>query len=92
MKKLLLVAALGLGLTASVWAAPKTVKLAVDGMYCPACPLTVKLALQKVKGVSQVEVSYEKKQAVVSYDDAKAKIEDLIDATTFAGYPSKVAP
>jgi len=76
--------------SASAWAAVKTVTLSVPGMYCEVCPITVKKALQKVPGVTKVDVSFEKKEAVVSFDDAKATIDKLKDATFEAGYPSEV--
>jgi mercuric ion binding protein len=76
-------------LTASAWAASKTVTLKVPGMTCPACPITVRKALDKVDGVSKVEVQYEKKQAIVTYDDAKTDTKALIKATTNAGFPSE---
>lgn len=71
-----------------VWAGVQTVTLAVPGMTCPVCPITVKKALQKVAGVTQIEVSYEKKEAVVTFDDAKTTVDSLTQATTGAGYPS----
>ncbi len=49
-------------------------------MTCELCPITIKKAISKVPGVINVEASYEKLQAVVTYDDAKA--------TANAGYPS----
>ena len=76
--------------SSSAWAAVKTVTLSVPGMYCEVCPITVKKALQKVPGVTKVDVSYEKKEAVVRFDDAKATIDKLKDATFEAGYPSEV--
>lgn len=89
MKKLSLVAALLLGLGTTALAASKTVTLSVPGMYCAVCPVTVKKALTQVKGVSRVAVDYDKKEAIVVFDDAKAKVEDLTWATEEAGYPSK---
>src|SRR5438445_13257310 len=74
--------------SAPVWAATKTVTLNVPGMTCPACPITIKKALNKVQGVSKVDVNYEKKQAVVTFDDAKTDTKTLVKATTDAGYPS----
>jgi len=71
-------------------AATKTSTLSVPGMYCEVCPITVRKALEKVPGVSKVNVSYEKKEAVVTYDDAKANIKALEDATFEAGYESKL--
>jgi mercuric ion binding protein len=88
MKKLLPVVALIAAFSAPAWAAMQTVTLSVPGMTCAACPLTVKQSLNKVKGVSQTEVSYEKKQAVVSFDDAKTNVQALTKATADAGYPS----
>jgi mercuric ion binding protein len=76
-------------LTAPAWASPKTVTLNVSGMTCEACPLTVKKALQKVPGVSKIEVLYEKKQVVVTFDDSKTNTDALVKATTNAGYPSQ---
>ena len=69
-------------------AAEKTVTLAVDNMYCSACPYTVKQSLAKVAGVATAAVSYEKKTATVTYDDQKTTVAALTAATTQAGYPS----
>lgn len=70
------------------WAATRTVALSVPGMTCAACPITLKKALTKVEGVEKVSVSFEKKEAVVTYDDAKTNVEALTNATKDAGYPS----
>jgi len=73
-----------------VFAASKTITLDVPGMTCELCPITIKKALQKVSGVSKVDVSFEKKEAVVTFDDSKIKAEALTKATGNAGYPSTV--
>ena len=86
---LIMAPVLGLALCSSAaFAAVKTVTLGVPGMYCAVCPITVKKALQKVPGVSGVDVSFEKKEAVVTYDDAKASVANMQKATSDAGYPS----
>lgn len=90
LKKSILVVILAFGFAASAFAAVRTVTLSVPGMYCAVCPITVKKALQKVPGVSKVEVSFEKKEAVVTFDDAKTSVKALEDATFEAGYESKV--
>ncbi len=72
-------------------AAPKTVTLSVPGMTCAACPITIKKALTEVDGVTDAEVSFERKEAVVTFDDAKTDVSTLIEATTDAGYPSRAA-
>ncbi len=76
-------------LVAPAWASPQTVTLNVSGMTCPACPITVKKALEKVPGVSKVEVRFEKKQVQVTFDNAKTSTDALVKATTDAGYPSQ---
>jgi mercuric ion binding protein len=89
--KVLLVAVVAvLVLTARAWAEPKTVTLNVSKMAREACPITVRKALQKVPGVSKVDVLYEKKQVVVTFDDGKTSTDALVKATTNAGYPSQV--
>lgn len=90
MRTLLSVAAALLLLASPAWAASKSVTLAVPGMTCAACPITVKKALTKVTGVSKVDVDLDKLQAVVTFDDAKTTVAALTKATTDAGYPSTV--
>ena len=90
MNKLVSLIALMGALSTPAWAATKTVTLAVPGMTCAACPITVKTALAKVAGVEKTDVSFEKREAVVTYDDAKTTVAALIKATADAGYPSTV--
>jgi mercuric ion binding protein len=80
--------ALGLFVSSAAFAGEKTVTLAVPGMYCAACPITVKSSLQAVRGVEKVVVSLADKTAVVTFDDAKTTLPALITATTNAGFPS----
>ncbi|UKI12058.1 mercury resistance system periplasmic binding protein MerP [Variovorax paradoxus] len=74
---------------APVWAATQTVTLSVPGMTCSACPITVKKAIS-VDGVSKVDVTFETREAVVTFDDAKTSVQKLTKATEDAGYPSSV--
>lgn len=89
MKTSLVVVLTALVLTAPAWASPQTVTLNVPGMTCPVCPITVKKALEKVSGVSKIDVRFEKKQVQVTFDDAKTNTEALVKATTDAGFPSQ---
>jgi mercuric ion binding protein len=89
---LITVIALSVALSAPAWAATKTVTLSVTGMTCAACPITIKKALNKVEGVETIEVNLEKKEALVTFDDAKTTVEALLEATKNAGYPSTVHP
>jgi mercuric ion binding protein len=89
MKKLAALVALAVAFSVPALAATKTVTLTVSDMNCAACPITVKKALTRVEGVQAAEVSYEKKEAVVTYDDAKTNVDALAKATAEAGYPSE---
>lgn len=84
----LLVAGSLMVIVSPVWASPKTVSLSVPTMDCPICPITVKQALIKVPGVTHADVSFEQRQATVTFDDSKANVEALTRATRNAGYPS----
>ena len=78
--------------SSAAFAETRTVTLSVPGMNCDLCPLTIKKAISKVAGVANVEASYEKKQAVVTFDDSKTSVEALMKATANAGYPSTLKP
>jgi mercuric ion binding protein len=73
-------------------AAERTIALAVDNMYCAACPYIVKESLMRVEGVEKVSVSMTQRTATVTYDDQKTTLGALTAATTQAGYPSRVLP
>ena len=69
-------------------AAPRTVQLEVQRMFCATCPITVRLALRKVSGVIDAKVTLEPPVADVTYDDAKTSPDQLMRATANAGFPS----
>jgi periplasmic mercuric ion binding protein len=83
---------LGMVLTAGMAfaAPPQTATLAVENMTCGACPIVVKKALEKVPGVSATAVDFDKKTATVTFDLDKATTARLTQATTEAGFPSKL--
>jgi len=82
--------ALGLLIASSgrAMAEQRTVILAVDNMYCEACPYIVKKTLEHVAGVAKATVLFKEKTAMVVYDDAKTNVKALTDAATSAGFPS----
>ncbi len=76
---------------APAFAAQKQVTLTVPTMDCATCPVTIRVALLKVPGVSKAVVSYRHRTAQVTFDDAKADVAALTRATDAAGYPSFLA-
>jgi len=88
MAALLAAVALGSGTAA---AAQRVVTLNVEGMTCTSCPYIVRETLRRMPGVETAEVSFETKQAVVTFDDAKTTVAALTAATAGAGFPSHPA-
>lgn len=85
---------LGLALLASAdlcSAAIRQVRLTVPTMDCATCPVTIRVALLKVPGVTKAQVSYERREARVTFDDAKTDVAALTRATDGVGYPSFLA-
>jgi mercuric ion binding protein len=90
MNKLLAVIALTI-ISIPVWAASRIVTLSVPSMDCQVCPITVKKTLSNVNGVSDTTVNFDKRQAIVTFDDTKTNVDELTNATRNAGYPSVLA-
>jgi mercuric ion binding protein len=90
MKKNFIMLLMTIVVSQPVWAASKTVALAIPGMTCAACPVTIKIALNRVPGVTATTVNFENRQAIVTFDDAKTDIEALLRATSEAGYPASL--
>jgi mercuric ion binding protein len=88
MKQYLAMLMMTLAVNQPVWAVPRTVALSIPGMSCAACPITVKIALNRVTGVTATTVNFDNRQAIVTFDDAKTNVEALLRATGDAGYPA----
>lgn len=72
------------------FAASKSVTLSIPTMDCEVCPITVKKALNTVKGVSSIDVDPQKKIVLVTFDDSQTNTAALTETTKNAGYPSLV--
>lgn len=88
----LLIAALFAMPLAALAAPPQSVTLAVQNMSCGLCPITVKKSLEKVAGVSAVQVDFAQKTATLTFDPDQTRPEALTEATANAGYPASVQP
>ena len=87
MRKTLIAVLLALPVAAFA-AGPQTVVLDVQKMTCALCSVTVKKALEKVPGVAETKIDYDKKTATVKFDSEKASPTVLVKATTDAGFPA----
>lgn len=77
------------------YAAEKTVILNVDNASCELCSPIVKKALSRVTGVKDIQLKEANAEsgavATVIFDDAVTNVAALVNATTNAGYPSRLA-
>jgi len=86
---LVMVLALGV-MTAAAFT--KTVTIKVDGMKCAKCSASVSKALKATEGVEDAQVSSDKGEAVIKYDDQKlneAKLREVINSTGFKAAEEK---
>ncbi len=85
MKKIILMASTLL-MTQITWAKSQKACFKVEGMTCTACTVTMKVAINTLDGISDIDVSLKKKSAVVDYDDSKTdsvKIKEKIDSVGY---------
>jgi len=70
----------------------KTVTIKVDGMKCEKCSASVTKALKATEGVEDAQVSSDKGEAVIKYDDQKlneTKLREVINSTGFKAVEQK---
>lgn len=76
-------------LTSSVDSTSKRVNLSLTGMHCASCANIIERSVKKVPGVQQASVNFAAEKALVTYDDSKATIQQLISAVEKAGYKAQ---
>ncbi len=67
----------------------RSADLEIGGMHCAACVRTVEQALTAVPGVADASVNFGVERASVTYDPARAEIEDLERAVSESGYRAR---
>ena len=68
----------------------QNVTLKIDGMTCGCCMKNVTRVLSELDGVAQADVSLEKAQAVVNFDENKVQPATLVEALEDAGFDAEV--
>jgi len=69
-----------------------TVTIKVEGMKCEKCSSSVTKALKATEGVQDAQVSSDKGEAVIKYDDEKldeSKLREVINSTGFKAVAEK---
>ena len=66
----------------------KEIKLKIEGMHCTGCSSRLEKVLNNTDGVESATVSFEKKQAIITYNESHTDIEQIkqiIQDTGFKG-------
>ena len=66
----------------------KEIKLKIEGMHCTGCSSRLEKVLNNTDGVESATVSFEKKQAIITYNESQTDIEQIkqiIQDTGFEG-------
>jgi mercuric ion transport protein len=64
----------------------KTVEIGIKGMTCESCELEVNHEVNKLPGIIESVVSYEKRNAIVKFDVSKTSEKDIVNAVSLTGY------
>ena len=66
----------------------KEIILKIEGMHCTGCSSRLEKVLNNTDGVESATVSFEKKQAIITYNESQTDIEQIkqiIQDTGFKG-------
>lgn len=62
------------------------VRLAISGMTCTGCAISIEKSLRKVTGIQFASVDFDKSEAVVQMERGRIKPEELFKAVQSAGH------
>jgi P-type Cu+ transporter len=60
--------------------------LALEGMTCASCAMSIEKGLKKVPGVKDASVNFATEQATVTYDPAQTGLEQMVQKVEAVGY------
>lgn len=69
----------------------ETVMLNVPGMTCSICPITVRKALQALRGVKEVTTNISSQTATVRFDPKQTTIQQILSTIKNSGYPATLS-
>lgn len=64
----------------------KEIKLKIEGMHCTGCSSRLEKVLNNTDGVESATVSFEEKQARITYNESQTDIEQIKQAIQDAGF------
>ena len=62
------------------------IEFTIEGMTCSGCEEHVIAEINKLKGIVEIVVSYEKGNAIVKFDNKQTSIEEIINSINATGY------
>ncbi len=62
------------------------IELKINGMHCGNCALDIKETLEDENGVKKAEVSFDKKEAIIEFDETEINQAKVIETITNLGY------
>lgn len=64
----------------------KEIKLKIEGMHCTGCSNRLEKILNNTDGVENAIVSFEEKQAIITYNESQIDLEKLKETIKDAGF------
>lgn len=67
----------------------KDIKLKIEGMHCTGCSSRLEKVLNNVEGVEKATVSFEEKEAIITYNEEKISEEQIKSEIEEAGFKAE---
>ena len=64
----------------------KEIKLKIEGMHCTGCSNRLEKVLNNTEGVEKATVSFEEKQAIITYNESQIDLTQIKEAIEGAGF------
>ena len=64
----------------------KEIKLKIEGMHCTGCSNRLEKVLNNTDGVEKATVSFEEKQAIITYNESRIDLTQIKEAIEDAGF------
>lgn len=66
-------------------------ELNIEGMHCDSCAVDIKETLEETAGVFKADVTFQRKTAIVEFDDSVVQQSTLLKKIQDLGYTATVA-
>ncbi len=63
----------------------------IHGMHCTSCAMRIDMDLEDVPGVKEARTNFARSVTQVTYDPARASVDQLVAAIAAAGYTAQPA-